>query len=219
MIKDCDNPIFAKEVISQLEDAKLDTNAAEPNSCSGLTPFLCACMSRSMELVEYMLKHGANINSQTACQDGPLHIATFACANQNSKESFDVLAMLIKTGCDLNSKNWLGNTPLCIAASYDRKRLIRYLLFQGADPSICNKNGVYPIDFATNAGNTRIASLLAINLPNPYVWDFIEPHTPPRIKLGLQTPSKQHLVQSSFNRNKRKLNTFRTPRPIRTQRL
>lgn len=68
-------------------------------------------------------------------------------------------------------------------------------------------------------GNTHIASLLAIDLPNPYVWDFLEPHTPPRIKLGLQTPRKQHLVQSSFNQNRRKLNTFRTPRPIRSRRL
>ena len=34
-------------------------------------------------------------------------------------------------GCDINCKNWIGNTPLCIAASHGNKRLIKYLLRKG----------------------------------------------------------------------------------------
>ena len=34
-------------------------------------------------------------------------------------------------GCDINCKNWIGNTPLCIAASHGNTRLIKYLLRKG----------------------------------------------------------------------------------------
>ena len=48
--------------------------------------------------------------------------------------------------------------------------------------------------------NREAMNLLQFDVPNPFVWDVIEPHTPPRIKLGLQSPSKQHLVDSTFTR-------------------
>lgn len=70
--------------------------------------------------------------------------------------------------------------------------------------------------FIINSGHQHLTSLLRFKVSDSHVWDFIEPHTPPRIKLGLQTPSKKHLVDSSFTlTSKRKLNTFRTPRPGR----
>ncbi|KAK3736524.1 hypothetical protein QZH41_009405 [Actinostola sp. cb2023] len=172
---------------------------------------------KQIQLYSFQIHVGADINYQTSCQDGPLHIATFACASQSSQNNFNVLTTLIQAGCDINSRNWLGNTPLCIAASYDKERLIRFLIFQGADSSICNDDGIYPLDFATNAGYQHLTSLLTFKVSDPHVWDFIEPHTPPRIKLGLQTPCKKHLADSSFAlSSKRKVNTFRTPRPVRS---
>ena len=54
--------------------------------------------------------------------------------------------------------------------------------------------------FNVHLDNRDAADLLKFDVPNPYVWDVIEPHTPPRIKLGLQSPSKQHLADSTFTR-------------------
>lgn len=51
-------------------------------------------------------------------------------------------------------------------------------------------------------GHLDAAKLLAIDVPNPHVWDIVDPHTPPRVKLGLQSPSKQHLVYSSFRKRR-----------------
>lgn len=66
-------------------------------------------------------------------------------------------------------------------------------------------------------GNQHLTSLLRFKLADSHVWEFVEPHTPPRIKLGFQTPRKKHLADSSFiSSSKRKLNTFRTPRPVRS---
>lgn len=51
--------------------------------------------------------------------------------------------------------------------------------------------------FLILTGNLDAADLLKINLPNPHVWDVVEPHTPPHIKLGLQSPQRKHLIEST----------------------
>lgn len=47
------------------------------------------------------------------------------------------------------------------------------------------------------AGYLEAAKLLKIELPNPYVWDVVEPHTPPHITLGLQSPSRREILLST----------------------
>lgn len=131
---------------------------------------------------------GADVNSNTACKDSPLHLASFCCATQNVKNGFGVITSLleagtvqltiltvctqihpfdnmqvlkswyshklvdqksvasfglsysvckecfihcISAGCNINSKNWLGNTPLTIAASSGKCSLVRHLMSLG----------------------------------------------------------------------------------------
>lgn len=128
---------------------------------------------------------GADVNSNTACKDSPLHLASFCCATQNVKNGFGVITSLleagtvqlttltvytdahnmevlkswyshklvdqksmasfglsysvckecfihcISAGCNINSKNWLGNTPLTIAASSGKCSLVRRLMSLG----------------------------------------------------------------------------------------
>jgi hypothetical protein len=45
-------------------------------------------------------------------------------------------------------------------------------------------------------GHLDAAELLKIELDNPHVWEVVDPHTPPRIKLGLQSPIRKHLIES-----------------------
>ena len=47
------------------------------------------------------------------------------------------------------------------------------------------------------AGHIQAAELLKLPLTNGHVWDVIEPHTPPHIKMGLQSPKGRILVHSS----------------------
>ena len=51
--------------------------------------------------------------------------------------------------------------------------------------------------FAPPTGHVEAAKLLKIKLDNPYLWDIVEPHTPPAIRLGLQSPLKKHLLEST----------------------
>lgn len=208
MIKNAHKPGITTDVISLIEKHSIDVNRKHPKSDSGLTLFLCACLSGDSSLIAYMISKGADVNLNTTCKDSPLHLASFCCATQNVSNGFGVITSLLEAGCNINSKNWLGNTPLVIAASSGKCSLIRYLMSLGADKSICNNDGIYAMDFAINAGHLDAANLLAIDVPNPHVWDIVEPHTPPRVKLGLQSPSKQHLVFSSFRRRRMNFKTL-----------
>jgi hypothetical protein len=49
-------------------------------------------------------------------------------------------------------------------------------------------------------GHLDAAELLKIKLDNPHVWEVVDPHTPPRIKLGLQSPIRKHLIESTHRR-------------------
>ncbi|XP_048579660.1 DNA-binding protein RFXANK isoform X2 [Nematostella vectensis] len=209
MVKVAYRPGVLEKIINILENSKIDVNCKQPNSRSGMTLFLSACLSGERKLLDFMLRH--DISSQSAWGDSPLHLATFACANQTKSGAVGAVTILIQAGCDINCKNWHGNTPLSIAATYGKENLVRYLLFQGADLSIPNNDGIYPVDFATNAGFVNIAKLLALTVPNNHVWEVVDPHTPPHIQMGLQTPRKHHLAQSSFAQKRLRLHMFRTP--------
>ncbi|XP_058944968.1 death-associated protein kinase 1 [Pocillopora verrucosa] len=202
MIKNTQKPGVTTDIISLIEKHKIDVNRKHPKSESGLTLFLCACLSGDNCLILYMLNKGADINSNTSCKDSALHLASFFCGTQKVSNCLGVITSLFEAGCDINSQNWVGNTPLTIAASSGNCNLVQHLISLGADKSLCTNDGIYPMDFAINSGHLDAANLLAIAVPNPHVWDIVEPHTPPRVKLGLQSPCKQHLVNSSFRRSR-----------------
>ncbi|PVD30029.1 hypothetical protein C0Q70_09290 [Pomacea canaliculata] len=142
----------------QIEMKQVDVNKIV--SSLDLTYFLCACLSGDGGLVDYMIKKGANVHSETTEGDSALYLATFAVLNLN-RDNLDVLKVLINAG---------------------------------ANPNIVNAAGVYPIDSAVCAGYLEAAKLLKIELPNPYVWDVVEPHTPPHITLGLQKNASRENV-------------------------
>lgn len=203
MIKNAHEPGSTADIVSLIEKYNIDINSKHSKSDSGLTLFLCACLSGNSSLISYMLRKGADVNSCTACKDSALHLASFRCTTQNVTDGLSIITLLFEAGCNINSRNWLGNTPLSIAASSGNCDLVRHLLALGGDKCICNNDGIYAMDFATNAGHLDAANLLALPVSNQHVWDTVEPHTPPRVKLGLQSPCKKHLVYSSFRRKRR----------------
>ncbi|XP_060065017.1 ankyrin-1-like [Ylistrum balloti] len=171
-----------------------DVNYIIPST--GLSLFLCTCLSGERAAIQYMLKQGADINSTSEDGDTPLYLATFGILNAATPD-LEVITDLIEAGCDVNKANLRGYTPLHRAASKGSVPVIKCLLLYGADPYQASKAGVLPISNAINAGNLKAAEFLKIHIDNPHVWDVVDPHTPPRIQLGLQSPRRKHLVESS----------------------
>ncbi|KAL3831623.1 hypothetical protein ACJMK2_023356 [Sinanodonta woodiana] len=187
-------PGHTEAVMHLVEKLHYDVNFAMPSN--GLTLFLCSCLSGKRDLINFLLKKGADATLTTKEGDSALYLATFGVLNSPRPDT-RVLEDLIKAGCCINTSNLRGYTPLHRAASKGDLSVIRTLLRYGADPYIASASGVYPIDSAINAGNLEAAELLKINIVNPHVWDLVDPHTPSRIKLGLQSPLRKHLLESS----------------------
>lgn len=122
---------------------------------SGDTPLLrvvsqYGSSKEAVELVDLMLRSGAEINAAT--NDGrTVLVAAIGGGNRA------VVEKLIAAGADVNAKG-MHTTPLIAAAG--RIELLRLLLDNKADPNLAADSGQTVLDQATRAGNLEAAKLL-----------------------------------------------------------
>ncbi|KAI8492145.1 hypothetical protein Bbelb_300420 [Branchiostoma belcheri] len=193
-------PGYAKKVAEEVERRQLDINQTLPST--GMSLFLCACLSGSHELVHKLIKKGADMQVRSAAGDSALYLAVYGCTCSH-QTNLSLVRSLIDAGCDVNAANDRGNTPLHQAAMSGNIPLIKLLLNHGSDPYIANSANILPIDCATNTGHLVAAKLLRVKISAPdQVWDVVEPHTPLKVTLGFMTPSKNHLADSSFSQKR-----------------
>uniref|UniRef100_A0A8C8JHA6 Poly [ADP-ribose] polymerase n=1 Tax=Oncorhynchus tshawytscha TaxID=74940 RepID=A0A8C8JHA6_ONCTS len=96
----------------------------------------------NLEVAEYLLQHGAEVNSQDKGGLIPLH-------NAASYGHVDVAALLIKYDACVNATDKWAFTPLHEAAQKGRTQLCALLLAHGADPALRNQEGQSPLDLIT----------------------------------------------------------------------
>uniref|UniRef100_A0AAR2IRU1 Poly [ADP-ribose] polymerase n=2 Tax=Pygocentrus nattereri TaxID=42514 RepID=A0AAR2IRU1_PYGNA len=106
------------------------------------TPLHLAAGYNNLEVAEYLLQHGAEVNSQDKGGLIPLH-------NAASYGHVDVAALLIKYKACVNAVDKWAFTPLHEAAQKGRTQLCALLLAHGADPTLCNQEGQSPLDLVT----------------------------------------------------------------------
>ncbi|CAL8116693.1 unnamed protein product [Orchesella dallaii] len=121
---------------------------------SGATPMFKAIeYGRSESFLKMFTEFGADWKINNNDQDTILHIAAY----NNNKSALKYLLCL---GCDVNSKNIRGDTPLhdaincssLLRPSYD---VVNELLINGANPTSINHNGESPIYLALKRGNIQ----------------------------------------------------------------
>ncbi|WP_341907505.1 ankyrin repeat domain-containing protein [Fluviicola taffensis] len=76
-----------------------------------------------------------------------------------SNNKVEELLKVVKT-FNINQLTDTGDTPLMSAIRNEYIQIIAILLENGADPNFCNKQGFYPIHFATQKQNMEIVKLL-----------------------------------------------------------
>lgn len=108
----------------------------------GLSPLLKFVSYNDIKVIELLIKRGAILNHQDKNGNSVLHYMAF----KEYAYNLDILTLLINSGADLNMQNNNGDTPLHAAASYFHIKMVKYLLIEGADKTIKNKEGRYPID-------------------------------------------------------------------------
>lgn len=172
----------SEKVISLLQRG-MDVNTADRE---GTTLTMYASRAGDKQLLEYLLKHRANILIKNKHGDSALHLAALhghpecvqmlvnAGAEVNPRgegwtalnyAAFsgrpEVAAFLIGEGAQIDARAPNGMTSLMLAARNGHATVVQLLLKTGADTSLRTPDGKTALDIARAANQEQIAALLA----------------------------------------------------------
>lgn len=126
----------------------------DPTNNDRVTALNVACQLEKLNVVMFLLEHGAALESRTREEETPLFSA---CArNKDTK----VVDFLISKGADINAKNIYGQSPLMAAIWDKRYNIAKQLLKAGAGVQAKNKWGETALHFACAHGNVEMVELL-----------------------------------------------------------
>ncbi|XP_067002471.2 poly [ADP-ribose] polymerase tankyrase [Anabrus simplex] len=146
------------------------------------TPLHLAAGYNNLEVAEFLLDHGADVNAQDKGGLIPLH-------NASSYGHLDIAALLIKFNTVVNATDKWGFTPLHEAAQKGRTQLCALLLAHGADPFLKNQEGQTPLDLAS-AEDVRclLQDAMASQQSVPTAPASAPPSRPPSIAMAPSAP-------------------------------
>ncbi len=124
------------------------------------TPLHLAAEQGHMQIVEYLVENGANVNATTPAKYGEVTPLRYAIAN----EDYQMVRYLIQNGADVNHANQGGWTPVITAARVGNLDIIRLLLDAGAELDVRTSDGLTPVRVASNYGWTDIVVWMTLLL-------------------------------------------------------
>ena len=110
----------------------------------GETSLHYACVRGHIDVVEFLIKKGANLHVKDNDEFSPLHFAT----GSGHKE---VVSLLVSKGAKVNAKERRGITPLHLASSAGHTDIARLMLSNGA---IFTFISTYHMEFSMGMPNT-----------------------------------------------------------------
>ncbi|MBU4054027.1 MAG: ankyrin repeat domain-containing protein [Proteobacteria bacterium] len=142
----------------RIEDLKallkdgVDVNAMD--MLSGSTPLSCAIFNGHLEIVEYLINSGADINAKTVYG---VTILSDAAVNGHMAG----VTILLNKGAKVNIKDMFGSTALWRASINGHTKIVKLLLEAKAKVNIRRKeDGKTPLYVATSRGHTEVVKLL-----------------------------------------------------------
>lgn len=123
----------------------------------GMTPLMLAAQNNpAVAVIKQLLTSGADIHAiEPKYRSNSLHLAADKSTNPK------VLEELIKAGCALNSRNYLGETPLIMAVNNnDETRVVSALIKAGADINAQDYQNHSVVEYARVQKRTYIINTL-----------------------------------------------------------
>nr|XP_044992124.1 ankyrin repeat and SOCS box protein 14 [Jaculus jaculus] len=125
-------------------------------TCQGETPLFLAVRSCLLENASFLLLNGCNPNAKNSEGSSPLLTAVL----RDSQDSYDMAALLISHGADVNLRCANNRTALHEAAKLGRQDLVKLMLVSGAFTDPRSTYGFTPLALAAQGGHTEIMELL-----------------------------------------------------------
>ena len=139
-------------LISYLLDKKIDINI---KTTSGATALHEAVRKGDYQIVNMLVKAGADVNARDANNNTPLHTGIPV---ETHKE---IASLLMTSGADPNLRDDHGDTPLHIVIILNRSlNVIQAFLDGGSDVHIRNIQGKTPLYIAVEEGRTALIPVL-----------------------------------------------------------
>ena len=114
-------------------------------SIFGLRPLHLAAENDHVQVVEFLLAKGANVNAtEREMANTPLHVAAY-------KGHTQIAELLLSKGADINAQNKNGSTPLYEAVLWGRMRMVEVLIAKGADVNTKDSDGEPVLVLASRA--------------------------------------------------------------------
>lgn len=153
------------DLLSFLRDQGFDPENLNQPAPSNLTPLMGAALQGRDDLVEALLRRGADPLQENPDGNQALW---FACVADRPA----LVYRLAEAGCDVDHLNASGSSCLMYAASSGKAEVVAALLSAGADPLKANPDELLPLDLAATLdclrllrGPTRCARAALISPP------------------------------------------------------
>ena len=148
------------EIVSKLlaVGAKENQDYVNARKNSGTTPLMTTCSNGHMNVVTYLVEHGANVHLQDKDGDTCLH---FAAERGHVEIASKLLGLGAKGKHDyVNGSNNFGRTPLMKTCYNGHMNIATYLIEHGANIHLQDNDGCTCLHYAAEKGHVEIASKL-----------------------------------------------------------
>lgn len=145
----------AKEILNDM----MDINEANE---LGVTPLMCASNHCNVEMVEYLLENGADVNLRNIEGQSALHmVGGYMYMGIDGYEGRKkITRVLLENGANPNLPDNEGNTSLHYAVFKMRHELINTILEYGGDVNAKNIRGMGALEFALLKSDEESVSML-----------------------------------------------------------